>query len=177
MVTDKKVTFSMIRTVVVKLMCWFPIVVEMVSFSFHHCVRMEEQLGEGNFSTVHLGTWMSPDGPKQVAIKRLRSDAYEDVMVNFLQEAAIMGQFHHNNVVKLVGIHKDPKYGPVSAACVYLQACSTYAVCTVLHCTILVYCILLYRTVLYYIYCLYCIVLYVLYHTVLYYTVLYCTVF
>ena len=149
----------------------------MVSFSFHHCVKMEEQLGEGNFSTVHLGTWMSQDGPKQVAIKRLRSDAYEDVMVNFLQEAAIMGQFHHNNVVKLVGIHKDPKYGPVSAACVYLQACSTYAVCTVLHCTILVYCILLYCTTYTVYIVLYCIYYIILYCTVLYCIVLHCTVF
>ena len=154
----------------------------MVSFSFHHCVRMEEQLGEGNFSTVHLGTWMSPNGPQQVAIKRLRSDAYEDVMVNFLQEAAIMGQFHHSNVVKFVGIHKDPKYGPVSAACVFIPAILFYIgvqhvlYCTALYCTVLYY-IVLYCTILYCSIVLYYIVLYyILYCIVLYFTVLYCTI-
>ena len=43
-------------------------------------------------------------GPKLVAIKTLKSSATEKEEVMFLQEAAINGQFHHRNVVKLCGV-------------------------------------------------------------------------
>uniref|UniRef100_A0A1X7TBU5 Serine-threonine/tyrosine-protein kinase catalytic domain-containing protein n=1 Tax=Amphimedon queenslandica TaxID=400682 RepID=A0A1X7TBU5_AMPQE len=39
-----------------------------------------------------------------VAIKTLNDNTSEDERVKFLQEAAIMGQFHHPNVVKLHGV-------------------------------------------------------------------------
>ena len=39
-----------------------------------------------------------------VAVKMLRPDAPEDEKVKLLQEAAIMGQFLHPNVVKLHGV-------------------------------------------------------------------------
>ena len=39
-----------------------------------------------------------------VALKTLRNDASEEEKVKFLQEAAIMGQFHHPNIVKLHGV-------------------------------------------------------------------------
>ena len=39
-----------------------------------------------------------------VAIKTLKDDASEEEKVKFLQEAAIMGQFHHPNIVKLYGV-------------------------------------------------------------------------
>ena len=39
-----------------------------------------------------------------VAVKMLRPDAPEDERVKLLQEAAIMGQFLHPNVVKLHGV-------------------------------------------------------------------------
>ena len=39
-----------------------------------------------------------------VAIKTLKDDASEEDKVKFLQEAAIMGQFHHPNIVKLYGV-------------------------------------------------------------------------
>ena len=40
----------------------------------------------------------------EVAIKTLKKDASEEKRVKFLQEAAIMGQFHHPNIVKLHGV-------------------------------------------------------------------------
>ena len=43
-------------------------------------------------------------GPVEVAIKTLRSKASEEERVKFLQEAAIIGQFHHPNIVKLHGV-------------------------------------------------------------------------
>ena len=39
-----------------------------------------------------------------VAIKTLQQDAGEEDRVKFLQEAAIMGQFHHPNIVCLHGV-------------------------------------------------------------------------
>ena len=43
-------------------------------------------------------------GPVEVAIKTLRPAASEDSKVKFLQEAAIIGQFKHPNIVKLHGV-------------------------------------------------------------------------
>lgn len=39
-----------------------------------------------------------------MAIKLLKEDAMENDKIKFLQEAAINGQFHHRNVVKLIGV-------------------------------------------------------------------------
>ena len=39
-----------------------------------------------------------------MAVKELKSGAVEEDRVKFLQEAAIMSQFNHTNVVKLHGI-------------------------------------------------------------------------
>ena len=50
------------------------------------------------------GLWYSPAGPKEVAVKTLTDEAEETEKVKFLQEAAIMGQFHHPNVLKLHGV-------------------------------------------------------------------------
>ena len=61
-------------------------------------------MGSGQFGTVAQGVWTSPDGPLGVAIKTLKDDASEEEKVKFLQEAAIMGQFHHPNIVKLYGV-------------------------------------------------------------------------
>ena len=37
-------------------------------------------------------------------MKELKKSAEEENRVKFLQEAVIMGQFNHNNVVKLYGV-------------------------------------------------------------------------
>ena len=66
--------------------------------------RLEERLGSGQFGTVEKGVWTSPRGPIEVAVKTLKEGAKEGDRVKFLQEAAINGQFHHHNVIKLVGV-------------------------------------------------------------------------
>ena len=43
-------------------------------------------------------------GETEVAVKMLKAGASETEKVKFLQEAAINGQFHHQNVVKLLGM-------------------------------------------------------------------------
>jgi len=53
---------------------------------------------------VDKGVWQSPGGDVEVALKTLNPGAEEVDKVKFLQEAAIMGQFSHPNVVKLYGV-------------------------------------------------------------------------
>ena len=56
------------------------------------------------FGNVYEGIWDSPSNPVGVAVKMLATKAGESGKVKLLQEAAIMGQFSHPNVVKLKGV-------------------------------------------------------------------------
>ena len=40
----------------------------------------------------------------EVAVKSLEGESTEEERVKFLQEATIMGQFKHPNIVKIVGV-------------------------------------------------------------------------
>lgn len=51
-----------------------------------------------------MGHWKQSDNSTEVAIKTLNPKSTEDDKVRFLQEAAIMGQFIHPNVVMLYGV-------------------------------------------------------------------------
>ena len=66
--------------------------------------RITGHLGSGQFGTVDKGVWKFPSGTRDIAIKTLKDSAAEEEKVKFLQEAAINGQFHHPNVVKLYGV-------------------------------------------------------------------------
>ena len=67
--------------------------------------RMERKIGAGEFGIVNLGLWSNGSAdPVQVAVKTLNSQCSESDRVKFLREAAIMGQFVHNNVVQLHGV-------------------------------------------------------------------------
>ena len=63
-------------------------------------------IGSGQFGKVHQGEWTAPGSEDKVdvAVKTLKEGAGEGDKVKFLQEAAIMGQFSHLNVVKLYGV-------------------------------------------------------------------------
>ena len=64
-----------------------------------------QKLGSGEFGTVHLGLWSNGStDPAQVAVKTLNSQCSESDRVKFLREAAIMGQFEDNYIVRLFGI-------------------------------------------------------------------------
>ena len=66
---------------------------------------MTDKLGSGEFGEVSKGVWTKTRGTSvEVAVKTLRSDAVEGDRVSFLQEAAIMGQFRHPNIVTLMGV-------------------------------------------------------------------------
>ena len=73
-----------------------------------------ELLGLGEFGSVHKGKWVTSEGGEKidVAVKTLKEGAGEEDKIKFLQEAAIMGQFSHPNVVKLYGVVTDGE--PVS---------------------------------------------------------------
>ena len=53
---------------------------------------------------VNKGEWQSDRGPVEVAVKTLKRGSSEEDTVRFLQEAAIMGQFRHPNIVELLGV-------------------------------------------------------------------------
>ena len=65
---------------------------------------VQDHLGSGHFARVHRGTWRTPQGEQDVAVKELKGGASEEDKVRFLQEAVIMGQFSHTNVVRLHGV-------------------------------------------------------------------------
>ena len=73
-----------------------------ILFNLH---SISQKLGSGEFGTVHLGVWTKISTDKvEVAVKTLNSQCSESDRVKFLREAAIMGQFVHNNVVQLHGV-------------------------------------------------------------------------
>jgi serine/threonine protein kinase len=75
--------------------------------------RLGDNLGSGQFGDVYKGVWMSTTrGNVDVAVKTLKEGLGEEDRVKFLQEAAIMGQFKHANVVEMYGVVKQGE--PVS---------------------------------------------------------------
>ena len=65
---------------------------------------MTDNLGSGQFGTVSRGIWQDGKRSVEVAVKMLREATSEEDTVRFLQEAAIMGQFRHPNIVELLGV-------------------------------------------------------------------------
>ena len=48
--------------------------------------------------------WSISGSTKEVAVKTLKPGSSENDRVRFLQEAAIMGQFNHQHVMRLYGV-------------------------------------------------------------------------
>ena len=64
-------------------------------------------LGEGQYGTVRKGTWKNqalPGFTVEAAVKTLKAGTGERDKIKFLQEAAIMAQFKHPNVITLYGV-------------------------------------------------------------------------
>ncbi len=70
--------------------------------------RESTALGKGHFGTVYRGIWhdsREDDGMAyEVAMKSLTPNAAKGERVKLLREAAIMGQFHHPNILQLYGV-------------------------------------------------------------------------
>ena len=70
--------------------------------------RISGHLGSGQFGKVERGTWESRT-KLEVALKTLKAGSEDMDKVKFLQEAAIMAQFKHPNIVILYGVvSKEP---------------------------------------------------------------------
>ena len=68
---------------------------------------MKDVLGSGQFGTVYSASWTSSDsgggGVTEVAVKSMKEGASEEERTKFLQEAAIMGQFKHAYILRILG--------------------------------------------------------------------------
>ena len=72
---------------------------------YNSLLRLGNLLGSGQFGLVYRGILRSSSGENvDVAVKTLKEGADEQDKVKFLQEAAIMGQFKHPNVVTMYGV-------------------------------------------------------------------------
>ena len=69
--------------------------------------RLSSELGSGEFGVVRRGVWSVGTEEKEVAVKSLADGSTEEKRIQFLQEAAIMGQFKHPNVITLHGVLLD----------------------------------------------------------------------
>ena len=79
---------------------------------------LSDHLGSGQFGTVSKGVWHSPSGDVEVAVKSLQASSSEEERVKFLQEAAIMGQFKHPNIITIFGVSlDDPVSCPTGNQC------------------------------------------------------------
>lgn len=69
------------------------------------CVcRTTSALGTGQFGEVWRGFIDTPSGEKEVAVKRLKEGSSQTEKVRFLQEAVVMKQFLHPNILRVVGV-------------------------------------------------------------------------
>ncbi|XP_065900392.1 uncharacterized protein [Dysidea avara] len=74
----------------------------------HKEIKVCEELGSGEFGIVARAVWKPSSYKKvEVAVKTLNANVSTKDRVRFLQEAAIMCQFDHENVVKLHGVMTD----------------------------------------------------------------------
>ena len=83
---------------------------EMLTMCMHELraedIEMGEEFASGQFGVVYRGKYRTSVGDVPVAIKTLKRtvDANKDMKVVFMREAAILAQFHHPNVLRLIGI-------------------------------------------------------------------------
>ncbi|XP_065899237.1 uncharacterized protein [Dysidea avara] len=74
----------------------------------HKEIKIGDELGSGEFGIVARAMWKPSSRKKvEVAVKTLNANVSTKDRVRFLQEAAIMCQFDHLNVVKLHGVVTD----------------------------------------------------------------------
>lgn len=75
----------------------------------HEDVTLGALLGKGNFGEVYKGT-LKDKTP--VAVKTCKADLPQELKIKFLQEAKILKQYDHPNIVKLIGVctQRQPVY-------------------------------------------------------------------
>ena len=85
--------------------------------------RLRDLIGAGQFGNVYRGVWHSHTTreKEEVAVKTLKEGSGNQEKLWFLQEAAIMGQFKHPNVVTMYGVVTEGE--PVSQIIYYDEFC------------------------------------------------------
>ncbi|XP_072838222.2 tyrosine-protein kinase Fes/Fps isoform X2 [Pogona vitticeps] len=76
----------------------------------HEDVLLGERIGQGNFGEVFSGRLRYDNTP--VAVKSCRETLPPELKARFLQEARILKQYNHPNIVRLIGVctQKHPIY-------------------------------------------------------------------
>ncbi|NWH48350.1 FES kinase, partial [Fregata magnificens] len=76
----------------------------------HEDVLLGERIGRGNFGEVFSGRLRADNTP--VAVKSCRENLPPELKAKFLQEARILKQYNHPNIVRLIGVctQKQPIY-------------------------------------------------------------------
>ncbi|XP_030078105.1 ephrin type-A receptor 2 [Microcaecilia unicolor] len=84
------------------------------------CVLQQKVIGAGEFGEVYKGV-LKLSGKKEVpvAIKTLKVGYTEKQRIDFLSEASIMGQFCHQNIIRLEGVIS--KYKPMMIITEYME--------------------------------------------------------
>ncbi|KAM8804739.1 tyrosine-protein kinase Fes/Fps [Eudromia elegans] len=76
----------------------------------HEDVLLGERIGRGNFGEVFSGRLRADNTP--VAVKSCRETLPPELKAKFLQEARILKQYNHPNIVRLIGVctQRQPVY-------------------------------------------------------------------
>lgn len=75
------------------------------------CIQLIKDLGEGEFGRVYLGTISDPSDENEktlVAVKVLKHTQQDELSEAFKEEAEVLSQIDHENIVKFRGISTDP---------------------------------------------------------------------
>ena len=76
-------------------------------------VELQDEIGSGYFGQVYKALWLTSGDQSNpfirkytlpVAVKTLHNQTTVELKTSFMQEAAIMGQFSHPNVLRLLGV-------------------------------------------------------------------------
>ena len=67
-------------------------------------LELGEMFASGQFGVVYRGIYKTEKGDIPVAVKALKDSVSKDTLAAFIREAAIMAQFSHPNVLRLLGV-------------------------------------------------------------------------
>ncbi|XP_022236640.1 insulin-like growth factor 1 receptor, partial [Limulus polyphemus] len=70
-------------------------------------IESMDLVGEGAFATVYKGRYLRDVPPTIVALKMLKDSCRKEDIVAFVDEALVMGECHHRNVVGLIAVSID----------------------------------------------------------------------